>query len=75
METLRTSLQSFGVTLEIDATQNDLHDRRIEIDNGWEIVLGRGLDWYEPVDRFAIGSSDPCLRPCRQMKVWVKRTH
>lgn len=75
METLQRSLLAFGVTLEIDATQNDLHDRRIEVDNGWEIVLGRGLDWYEPVDRFAIGSSDPSLRPCRQMKVWVKRTH
>lgn len=73
MDALRQSLLAFDIRLEIDASQNDLHDRRILVDNGWEIVLGRGLDWYAPVERFTIGSSDPELRPCRQMQIWIKR--
>lgn len=73
MEALTRSLAGFGVTLDIDATQNELHDRRIVIDNGWEVLLGRGLDWYLPVDRFTIGAGDPALRACRQMEIRIKK--
>ena len=62
-----------GLRLDIDVTQSDLHDRRIDIDNGWEIILGRGLDWYAPTERFGIGTSDPALRLCRRMEIRIKR--
>ena len=73
MERLQRSLADFHIELDIDPTQNDLHDRRIDLDNGWEIILGRGLDWYERADWFAIGSSDPSLRQCKQMEIRIKQ--
>ncbi len=73
MDGLRRSLLGYGVRLDIDVTQSDLHDRRIDIDNGWEIILGRGLDWYAPTERFGIGTSDPALRLCRRMEIRIKR--
>ena len=52
-EQMTMSLESVGIlfTYEFD---NFIHDRSIELDNGWKIVLGRGLDiwqktggWYD----------------------------
>lgn len=52
------SLDPIGVkfTYEFD---DDLHDRSIKLDNGWKIILGRGLDifqkttgWYDIADHY-----------------------
>ena len=40
------SLESLGITLTYEFVDNT-HDRSIEMDNGWKIVLGRGLDIYQ----------------------------
>lgn len=47
------SLESIGVIFTYEFDDN-IHDRSIELDNGWKIVLGRGLDiwqktggWYD----------------------------
>lgn len=47
------SLESIGVIFSYEF-KDDIHDRSIVIDNGWKVVLGRGLDiwqktggWYD----------------------------
>ena len=46
------SLESMGVnfTFEFDEF---IHDRSIEMNNGWKIVLGRGLDIYQKTGGYA----------------------
>lgn len=46
--------------------ERGIHDRFIEADTGWRIVLGRGLDIYQkPETRFGLGLSDQTKRPCK----------
>ncbi|MBJ10342.1 MAG: TIGR02688 family protein [Flavobacteriales bacterium] len=52
-EQMTYSLESIGVMLSYEFDDN-IHDRSIELNNGWKIVLGRGLDiwqktggWYD----------------------------
>jgi ATP-dependent Lon protease len=45
---------------------NNLHDRWIEIDTGWRIILGRGLDIFQkPDDKFTLGFLDQSKRSCK----------
>jgi len=43
-----------------------LHDREIKLSNGWNIKMGRGLDYFQSLagNYFQIGVSDFDLRPC-----------
>jgi len=52
-EQMTYSLESIGIILTYEFDEN-IHDRSINMDNGWKIVLGRGLDiwqktggWYD----------------------------
>ena len=47
------SLESIGIIFSYEFDEN-IHDRSINMDNGWKILLGRGLDiwqktggWYD----------------------------
>ncbi len=40
------SLESLGVLLTYEFDEN-IHDRAIVLDNGWKIILGRGLDIFQ----------------------------
>ena len=40
------SLESLGIIFTYEFVDNT-HDRSIDMDNGWKIVLGRGLDIYQ----------------------------
>lgn len=40
------SLESIGILFTYEFDENQ-HDRSIELDNGWKIVLGRGLDIFQ----------------------------
>jgi len=40
------SLESLGIMFTYEFVENS-HDRSIELDNGWKIVLGRGLDIFQ----------------------------
>lgn len=57
-------LALYGIEFEynFDAT----HDRQITMDNGWTIVMGRGLDIFEKFNRFSIGSVRQECRRCRE---------
>ncbi|MCS5488894.1 BREX system Lon protease-like protein BrxL [Algoriphagus limi] len=43
-----------------------VHDREITTSNGWRIVMGRGLDYFQSLagNYFQIGTNDQSLRPC-----------
>ena len=52
-EQMEYSLESVGILFSYEFDEN-AHDRSIQMDNGWKIVLGRGLDiwqktggWYD----------------------------
>jgi ATP-dependent Lon protease len=53
-DSLTDELQSYGITFTYDFKAN--HDRWIAMDNGWKILLSRGLDIFEKFDRFSLGS-------------------
>ncbi len=40
------SLESIGIIFTYEFDEN-IHDRSINMDNGWKIVLGRGLDIWQ----------------------------
>lgn len=43
------SLESLGIIFTYEFVEN-AHDRSIAMDNGWKIVLGRGLDIFQKTD-------------------------
>ena len=49
-------------------TNPDLHDRSIVTDNGWKIVLGRGLDIFERYDMHDAFDFQNRLQICRTVK-------
>lgn len=57
-------LALYGIEFEynFDAT----HDRQITMDNGWTIVMGRGLDIFEKFNRFSMGAVRQVCRRCRE---------
>lgn len=51
------------LTVEFSDT---IHDRQIETSNGWRIVMGRGIDFYQSLagNYMQIGANEQELRPC-----------
>ena len=60
---LEDELQGYGIEFSYDF--NAVHDRWIELDNGWKILLSRGLDIFEKCDRFSLGYNHQIERRCR----------
>lgn len=57
------------------AIDKSLHDRWIETDTNWRIMLGRGLDIFQkPEDRFSLGFSDQTKRKCRATTITYTKT-
>ncbi len=74
IDELKQSLLEIDVVLTVEINAN-LHDREIQIDNGWIIKIGRGLDFYQKPDSwFAIGSNDFFLRRCLETKIDIFRS-
>lgn len=64
---LQEELSSYGVSFNFmfDAK----HDRKIDLDNGWTINLGRGLDIFEKFSRFSLSNSRQENRRCKEFSV------
>ena len=45
------------------------HDRCIKLDNGWRMLLSRGIDIFEKFDRFSLSNQRQELRRCRAFSV------
>jgi len=53
---------------------NTLHDRWIETNTGWKIILGRGLDIFQkPDDKFTLGFLDQTKRKCKATTITYTR--
>ena len=62
------TVEEIGIQLTYEF--QDVHDRSIVADNGWTIVLGRGLDIYEKDEaRFSLGEIDQERRKCKNFGV------
>jgi ATP-dependent Lon protease len=65
LEELKSGLQQDQIELEY-RFDNSLHDRWIETDTGWRMILGRGLDIFQKSeDRFTLGFFDQTKRKCK----------
>jgi len=56
--------------------RNDIHARHIITDNGWEILLDRGLDVFHPCDlkdAFSPANRMQRFRQCRKFEVTFRR--
>ena len=64
---LKDELQAVGIEFSyyFDAD----HDRNICLDNGWKIILSRGLDIFEKFGRFSLGNVRQSNRRCREFSV------
>ena len=66
---LKQSLLELDISLDVKLDEN-LHDRKISLNNGWVIKIGRGLDIYQPPQScFEVGANDLGLRKCLQTNV------
>jgi ATP-dependent Lon protease len=69
LKDLQQSLLELDVELDVKVNEN-LHDREINIDNGWTVKIGRGLDFYQKPDSwFGVGVNDLSLRKCLETSV------
>jgi ATP-dependent Lon protease len=65
LDELKSGLSKDGIEFEFEF-DNNLHDRWIETDDGWRIILGRGLDIFQkPDDKFTLGFMDHTKRRCK----------
>lgn len=64
---LKDELAAVGIdfTYYFDAD----HDRDICLDNGWKIILSRGLDIFEKFGRFSLGNVRQANRRCREFSI------
>jgi ATP-dependent Lon protease len=64
---LKDELAAVGIdfTYYFDAD----HDRDISLDNGWKIILSRGLDIFEKFGRFSLGNVRQANRRCREFSI------
>ena len=66
---MASSLESLGIylTYEFD---DKAHDRSIIMDNGWKIILGRGLDIFQKTNGwFDIADYDQTKRQCKSCEI------
>lgn len=71
-DSLTDELQSYGIVFTYDFKAD--HDRWIALDNGWKILLSRGLDVFEKFDRFSLGNVRQEERRCRAFSVTYLKT-
>jgi ATP-dependent Lon protease len=73
LKIIETSLQDHGITLNV-TFKNSIHDRVLTTDTGWAILLGRGLDMYQPPeDWLEVGANSLDLRKCRETTITYAR--
>lgn len=67
-----SSLKEKNIQLSLEFSET-IHDREIKFNNGWIIKIGRGLDYFRRVDKFALGYFDQNLRPCHETVIDILR--
>ena len=64
---IQDDLTSYGI--EFNYKLRDFHDRAITTDDGWRIVLGRGLDIYDKYSAFSVASGRPDKRRVKEFSI------
>ncbi len=74
LDQLKKGLSNNNIEFNYELNEK-LHDRWIESDTGWRIILGRGLDIFQkPVDKFTLGFMDQTKRKCKTTTItYTKR--
>ncbi len=73
LDELKTGLSRDHIDFNYAFNEN-LHDRWIETDTGWRIILGRGLDIFQkPDDKFTLGFLDQTKRKCKATTITYTR--
>lgn len=68
---IKDSLEEINIELSVEFKES-AHDRHIKCDNGWKIILGRGLDiWQKSGGRFDISEVMQEKRKCKEFDVVV----
>lgn len=68
---IKDDLSEHGIEFTYDFNAD--HDRYIDLDNGWRISLGRGLDIFEKYGRFSLDSINQDERRCKEFNVTYNR--
>lgn len=72
-EELAKSLKDMNIYFSFSFDEH-IHDRYIQIDNGWKIVLGRGLDiFHRNSSRYSIAELNQELRKCKACEITYLR--
>jgi ATP-dependent Lon protease len=70
---LKTGLSRDHIEFDYNLAGN-LHDRWIETDTGWRIIMGRGLDIFQkPDDKFTLDFTDQTKRKCKATTITYTR--
>ncbi|GGH36802.1 ATP-dependent Lon protease [Dyadobacter endophyticus] len=70
---LEYGLESMGITFNFEFRES-IHDRSIELNNGWKILLGRGLDiWQKTNGWFDLSEFIQAKRQCKACEVTYLR--
>jgi len=74
LDALVDDLKQHSIAFEF-TFDSRLHDRKIHLDNGWIVKIGRGFDIYQRIDRprSGLGMNDFDLRPCLETSVDIYR--
>jgi ATP-dependent Lon protease len=74
-EQMTYSLESIGIIFTYEFDEN-IHDRSINMDNGWKIVLGRGLDiWQKTGGWYDVNEYIQEKRLCKACEVTFVKTN
>jgi len=66
---IASGLSEHGISFTYEFN-NTTHRRGIELDNGWHIIIDRGLDIYQkPDSKYDLGYADQTKRKCRETEV------
>lgn len=66
---IAASVQDHGITFTYEFSDT-IHRRGIELDNGWRIIIDRGLDVFQkPDSKYELSELDQTKRKCRETEI------
>lgn len=69
LDEIRHLIERYGILLTFEFSTT-VHRRGITADNGWKIVIDRGLDIYQkPISKYELGELDQTKRSCRETEI------
>lgn len=74
-EQMTLSLESIGILFTYQFDEN-IHDRSIVLDNGWKVILGRGLDiWQKTGGWYDVNEYIQDKRLCKACEITFVQSH